>query len=152
MTTATAITLAQTEAEVRSCFALMKQLRPHLLSEDELAARWARQQADGYRLVMLMAGEGQAAKVAALAGFRVQENLVYGRFLYVDDLVSDDSVRGSGFGAQLMDWLKAETSAQGCGKLVLDTAMSNSLAQRFYFRNGLLATAMRFKFAVTQDS
>ena len=142
------VRIAETEAEVRSCFPLMKQLRPHLLSEDEFVTRWARQLKDGYRLMMLLAGESGKEQVVAVAGYRVQENLVYGRFLYVDDLVSDEGARGSGFGAQLMDSLKLETKVQGCGKLVLDTALSNSLAQRFYFRNGLLATAMRFNFAV----
>ncbi len=144
----TRIGIAETEAEVRPCFALMKQLRPHLLSEDEFVARWARQVKDGYRLMMLLSGEAGSEKVAALAGFRVQDNLVYGRFLYVDDLVSDERARGSGFGAQLIERLKLETKTQGCGKMVLDTALSNSLAQRFYFRNGMLATAMRFNYAV----
>jgi ribosomal protein S18 acetylase RimI-like enzyme len=144
----TLIRIAETEAEARLCFPLMKQLRPHLLSEDEFALRWARQVRDGYRLMMLLSGEAGREKVAALAGFRVQENLVYGRFLYVDDLVSDESARGAGFGAQLIERLKIETKTRGCGKLVLDTALSNSLAQRFYFRCGMLATAMRFNFAV----
>lgn len=136
--------LAASEADARRCYPLMKQLRPHLASEDEFAQRWKRQTADGYKLLMLMDGD----QPVALGGYRVQENLVYGRFLYVDDLVSDASLRSSGLGSQLMDSLKAETKAQGCEKLVLDTALSNSLGQRFYFRNGLLATAMRFNVAV----
>lgn len=136
--------MAETAADARRCYPLMKQLRPHLASEDEFVERWKRQTADGYKLLMLMDG----AEPAALGGYRVQENLVYGRFLYVDDLVSDASVRSSGLGSRLMDCLKAETKAQGCEKLVLDTALSNSLGQRFYFRNGLLSTAMRFSVTV----
>ena len=60
--------------------------------------------------------------------FRVQENFVHGRFLYVDDLVTDESERRHGHGARLLDRLKAEGRALGCRKLVLDTALENTLA------------------------
>ncbi|MES2414961.1 MAG: GNAT family N-acetyltransferase [Pseudomonadota bacterium] len=136
--------IAESEADARRCFALMKQLRPHLATEDEFVARWKRQVADGYHLMILTSGD----QPVALAGYRIQENLVYGRFLYVDDLVSENAARSSGYGSQLMESLKAQTRRQGCEKLVLDTALTNSLGQRFYFRNGLLATALRFSVTV----
>jgi hypothetical protein len=63
------------EDGVRQCYAIMRQLRPHLSSPDELVARWRRQLADGYRLLAQFDG----SRVIALAGFRVQENLVHGR-------------------------------------------------------------------------
>ena len=86
---------------------------------------------------------GQHGPVA-LAGYRVTENLVHGKFLYVDDLISDQTARGRGYGAQLLDKLKMEGRALGCNKLVLDTGLDNYLAHRFYFRQGLLAQALRF--------
>ena len=46
-----------------------------------------------------------------------------------------------------MDWLKAEGRALGCDYLVLDTALSNAAAQRFYRRQGLSDRALRFSFA-----
>jgi GNAT superfamily N-acetyltransferase len=128
------------EAEVRGCFRLMQQLRPHLTSETEFLDRWLRQTAEGY----LMAGLFNASTPVALTGYRVQENLVHGRFLYVDDLVTDEALRGSGYGEQLMAYLREQARAFGCGKLVLDTPLSNSLGHRFYFRCGLLASALRF--------
>ena len=126
-------------ADVAACFPLLRQLRPHLASAAELVERWARQKAAGYRLLALW-----RARPLALAGYRVQENLIHGRFLYVDDLVTDEAARGSGHGQRLMDRLKAEGRTLGCDRLVLDTALGNALGQRFYFRNGLLATALRF--------
>jgi GNAT superfamily N-acetyltransferase len=128
------------EAEIGACYELMRQLRPHLKSQEEFIARWRRQSADGYRIVALW---GQGGPVA-LAGYRVTENLVHGKFLYVDDLISDQTGRGRGYGAQLLDKLKAEGLALGCNKLVLDTGLDNYLAHRFYFRQGLLAQALRF--------
>ena len=134
------------EEGVRRCYPVMVQLRPHLTTEDEFVACWHRQVHDGYRLLALL----NENRVDAIAGFRVQENLVYGRFLYIDDLVTDEAKRGSGFGELLLTHLKQEACNFGCSKLVLDTALSNSLGQRFYFRNGLLAAALRFNIAITQ--
>jgi ribosomal protein S18 acetylase RimI-like enzyme len=128
------------EADIAACYALMRALRPHLTSEAEFVERWRRQSEQGYAIVALW----RAQRPVALAGFRVQENLVHGRFLYVDDLVTDESERGHGHGARLLNRLKGEGRALGCRKLVLDTALENTLAHRFYYRQGLLAMSLRF--------
>lgn len=136
---------ADTPDALRACYPVMKQLRPHLRSEDEFIERIARQTADGYRL--LSAWEGDEAM--ALAGYRLQENLVHGKFLYVDDLVTAEQARGREYGARLLDALTTVAEEAGCGLFVLDTALSNALAQRFYFRQGLLTGAIRFSKPVT---
>jgi GNAT superfamily N-acetyltransferase len=128
------------ESEAAACYALMRQLRPHLASEQEFIARWRRQSESGYRLLAIWDGR----RPVALAGYRVMENLVHGRFFYVDDLVTDEALRGSGHGHALMERLKAEARTLGCAKLVLDTPLINTLGHRFYYREGLLATALRF--------
>lgn len=128
------------EADVLGCFRLIRQLRPHLASEADFLNRWQRQAMDGYHLAGLFDG----SETVALTGYRVQENMVHGRFLYVDDLVTDASLRGSGHGERLMTYLRDQARALGCSKLVLDTPLSNSLGHRFYFRCGLLASALRF--------
>jgi GNAT superfamily N-acetyltransferase len=133
-----------TEAEVAACFGLMRQLRPHLESEQEFIERWRRQAAVGYRLLAVWRGP----KPVALAGFRVQDNLVHGPHLYVDDLVTDEASRRGGLGGVLMERLKAEGRALGCAKLVLDTPLTNTLGHRFYYRHGLLAAALRFNLAL----
>ena len=131
------------EAEIGACYELMRQLRPHLKSQEEFIARWRRQSADGYRILALWGEDGNPGP-RALAGYRVTENLVHGKFLYVDDLVAEKAERSRGYGARLLDKLKAEGRALGCNKLVLDTGLDNYLAHRFYFRQGLLAQALRF--------
>ncbi|MHB8885939.1 MAG: GNAT family N-acetyltransferase [Methylovirgula sp.] len=129
-----------TESDALACYELMRQLRPHLSSEREFIERWKRQSASGYRLLALW----DDGRPVALAGFRVQDNLVHGRHFYVDDLVTEESARGSGYGSLMMSRLKHEGRALGCGKLVLDTALANTLGHRFYYRQGLLAAALRF--------
>ncbi len=132
------------EAEIGACFDLMRQLRPHLTSVEEFVERWRRQSADGYRILAVWSDGGANPGPRALAGYRITENLVHGKFLYVDDLVADRSERSRGHGARLLDRLKEEGRALGCKKLVLDTGLDNVLAHRFYYRQGLLAAALRF--------
>ncbi|QEL55421.1 GNAT family N-acetyltransferase [Chromobacterium paludis] len=128
-----------TEA-VCACFPLMRQFRPHLASAEELAARWHSQCEQGYRLLGLYREQA----LLALAGWRIMENLVHGRHMYVDDLVTDENYRGQGLGETLLNHLKRLAPQHGCARLLLDTPMSNTLGHRFYYRQGLVATAFRF--------
>lgn len=134
------IRIVDTETEVAACYELMHQLRPHLSSEQEFVERWQRQAPAGYRLVAIW----RDSRPVALAGFRILNNLVHGKHLYVDDLVAEEGSRRRGFGRTLMQWLQSEGRSHGCAKLVLDAALSNTLGHRFYYRQGLLATALRF--------
>lgn len=131
---------AETDTELRACFPAMHELRPHLESADAFVDRVSRMREQSYRLLAVWQGE----EAIALAGYRLQENLVYGRFLYVDDLVTLPSARGGRWGARLLEETTRIAQAQACVRLVLDTGLSNALAQRFYFRQGLLTSSMRF--------
>jgi GNAT superfamily N-acetyltransferase len=134
-------------ADIGTCYNLMRQLRPNLASASEFEQRWRRQMDAGYRLLALWSGE----RPVALAGFRVLETFVHGRFLYVDDLVADERERGRGYGERLIARLKLEGRTLGCGELVLDTGLDNVLAHRFYHRQGLLAMALRFNVPLASE-
>jgi ribosomal protein S18 acetylase RimI-like enzyme len=136
---------ADTAADIRACFAVMHELRPHLTGREEFADRVAVQMKSGYRLV---AGRDGGGHVVACAGFRVSENLMHGRHLYVDDLVTLEGERARGHGERLFRFLLAAARAEGCEKVVLDTGLSNALAHRFYYRQGMLATALRFTLVI----
>ena len=90
---------AESGADVAACFPLMVALRPHLASAEELVTRVVRQRAAGYRILVAW----RAAAPVGLAGYRISENLIYGPFVYVDDLVTAESERGGGIGARLLD-------------------------------------------------
>jgi len=138
--TAVALRHAETAAEITACYPVMALLRPHLGNADELVARVTRQRDAGYRT---LAGWRAGAPVA-LAGYSFEENLIHGKFVYVDDLVTAEGERGGGLGARLLDAVAEIGRGAGCGRLVLDTALDNVLAHRFYYRQGLLARALRF--------
>ncbi|MDB6141091.1 MAG: Histone acetyltransferase and related acetyltransferase [Pseudomonas sp.] len=132
---------AKTEDEVRACFPVMQQLRPHLHDETDFVDRVNRMRAENYHLLAVW----QEENVIAVAGYRHQDNLLYGRFLYVDDLVVSQFSRRGQWGARLLDALDGIARDSGCQELVLDTGLSNAHAQRFYFRHGLLTGAIRFR-------
>src|SRR5471030_1518176 len=124
----------------RAGFALMRELRPHLTDEAAFSEQIARQYAHGYRLL----GAYMDERIVGLIGYRATENLIYGRFVYVDDLVIDAGERQQGLGAFLITAVRNEATRLGCQHLVLDTGLHMALAQRFYFRQGLLARGMHF--------
>jgi GNAT superfamily N-acetyltransferase len=136
---------AETSIDIAACFAVMRELRPHLPSEAEFVSRVQRQAGDGYRLLAASIDD----QVVGLAGYRPQENLIHGRFVYVDDLIVAASGRRAGIGALLLDRVSDECRRLQVRLLVLDTAIDNSLGQRFYFRYGMLARGLRFSMPVS---
>ena len=132
--------IVETEQELRACYPVMKELRPHLPSEDAFVAQIMRQYEQHYRILAVW-DEGE---VVALAGYRYQENTVYGRFLYVDDLIAAEQHRSRRWGALLLAKLTVFAQESQCARLVLDTGLTNVLAQRFYFREGLQITSFHF--------
>jgi GNAT superfamily N-acetyltransferase len=130
----------------RAAFALMRELRPHLTDKAAFGEQIARQYAHGYRLLAAYMDE----RIVGLIGYRATENLIYGRFVYVDDLVIDAGERQQGLGAFLITAVRNEATRLGCQHLVLDTGLHMALAQRFYFRQGLLARGMHFVQPLTQ--
>lgn len=133
------IALAAGEADRRAAFPVMHALRPHL-DEAAFLARVAAQERDGYRLTLLR----ERGAVLAVAGFRLCENLAWGRFLYVDDLVTAPEARSRGCGAALLAWLGQRARAEGCGELHLDSGTWRTDAHRFYEREGLAVTSLHF--------
>ena len=82
--------------------------------------------------------------MVAVAGFRVGENLAWGRFLYVDDLVILPEHRSKGYGAKLLAWLKGKAAMEGCEQMHLDSGIQRKEAHRFYEREGMTMASLHF--------
>jgi predicted GNAT superfamily acetyltransferase len=121
------------------------ELRPHAGPVEALVtAVDQRQRPDGYRLVgSFEDGERDAA---AVAGFRVSHMLAYGRYMYVDDLVTAADRRGRGHADRIFEWLYAEAARLECAAFHLDSGVGpeRADAHRFYFRHGLRITSYHF--------
>ena len=138
------IALAEDRESVERCFAVMRELRTHLRDEDEFVGRVLRQQAQGYRLAFLEAGD----EVRAVAGYRLSENLAWGRFLYVDDLVTRAADRSQNWGRLLFEWLVTAARQAGCGQLHLDSGVQRFAAHRFYLTRRMEISSHHFSLAL----
>ncbi len=133
------IQIASNSDDIARCFEVMHELRPHLTLESFLAQA-ARQQMQGWRLAFLESD----GVVRSVTGYRLLENLAWGRFLYVDDLVTRDVDLGVGFGSRLLDWLVDEAKRQGCEQFHLDSGVQRFGAHRFYLHKGMDITSHHF--------
>ncbi len=133
------IHIATTDAEIVACYSVMRELRPHI-AEDKFLSQVRRQEREGYRLVFMKVAEG----VVAVAGFRIGENLAWGRFLYVDDFVTLSAHRSKGYGAKLLSWLKERAGKEGCRQIHLDSGIQRKEAHRFYEREGMKMASFHF--------
>lgn len=128
----------------RAALALLE-LRPDAGPAAALAQRVDTQRATGYRLVASFDTE-DLDRAAAAAGFRLGQNLAWGRFVYVDDLVTRAAFRGRGHAGALMAWLLEEAGRQDCDQLHLDSGVGRERADahRLYFGHGLRITSYHF--------
>lgn len=132
----------ETDAEIVDSLAVMKELRPHLTTADAYLATVRRMARDGgYRLVGAYVG----GALRAVAGYRLGESLAWGRFLYVDDLVTAGSQRSSGLGRALCDWLRARAREAGCAQFHLDSGVQRHDAHRFYLRERMDIKSYHFQ-------
>jgi GNAT superfamily N-acetyltransferase len=118
---------------------VMRELRPHV-SLDEFRRLYERTHADGYRVAAVFDDD----QARAVAGYRIMTNLVSGRHIYVDDLVTADQWRSHGYGQQLNDYLVEKAKAEGCASIQLDSAVHRAEAHRFYFREHYRVASFHF--------
>ena len=100
----------ESDGEIAAAFPVMAQLRPQLANAEELVARVARQRQAGYRQLAAW----RDGVPVALAGYRVEENLIHGRFLYLDDLVTTEAERRGGSGN--LNCARADSARDSCGE------------------------------------
>ena len=135
------VKLADSDADLRRCFPVMRQLRTHFDQEEAFVTQARRQMAnERWRLAFVEDG----SEVVALAGFRLQECLFSGKTLYVDDLVTREDQRSKGHGETLMRWLEDRARKAGCQTFSLDSGTQRSEAHRFYFRTGMTISSFHF--------
>jgi GNAT superfamily N-acetyltransferase len=140
--------LAESDREIERCFPVMAQLRPHLTS-DIFVERIQRQyQNEGYRLAYIE----RSNSVIAVAGFRIIEMLSPGKFMYIDDLVTDSSERSKGHGDRLFDWLVEYARSENCVQVQLDSGVQRFGAHRFYLRKRMQISDYHFALELTEQS
>ncbi len=131
--------LVSSAGDIQTCYEVISELRPHLAA-DEFVKRVQQQMSTGYQLAILEDG----AQVVCAAGFRYGETLAWGKYLYVDDLVTLQAAQGRGFGRAMIEWLLAEAARNDCDQFHLDSGVQRAPAHKFYFENGLSVSSFHF--------
>ena len=124
------IKILESDAEILASFEVMKELRDQLQKTSYVNAIRDLEKIAGYMLVGLF----EDGIIQAVAGFRISKSLAWGKYLYVDDLVSLTNCRSCGYGKKLLDWLKDYGRSQNCNRLDLDSGVQRFEAHRFYLR------------------
>lgn len=133
------IFLANTDADIAACYPVMAELRPHV-PEADFVARIRRQMGIADYKLACVTDDG----VKAVAGFRRSECLAWGKFIYVDDLVSQSTARGQGYGSKLLDWLIKYAREHDCDEFHLDSGVQRFGAHRFYLHKQMDITSHHF--------
>jgi GNAT superfamily N-acetyltransferase len=130
----------RTDEEINACFAVISELRPHL-KKDDFLPQVRRQEMQGYRLVAIREDE----TITSVAGYRITEFLIWGKFLYVDDLVTASSQRGRGHAGKLLSWIIAHAREEGCANVQLDSGFALHAAHRLYHSKAFHLACHHFK-------
>ena len=125
--------------QIQRCAPVLRELRT-ALTDEEIVERVQQQMKQGYRLVCVEKEGG----VQSVAGYRLLQSLHYGKFLYVDDLVTRSEGKRNGFAGRLFDWLLKQAREQGCSALVLDSGVQRFEAHRFYLQHRMDILAHHF--------
>ena len=128
----TGIQTANSPEQIRLCYQVMRQLRPHLTEEQGFIQQVERQIKEGYCLAYSQDEEG----IKALAGFRFLEFLAWGKVLYIDDLITDANARKKGHGSRLLKWVIEQARQAGCDQVHLDSGPLRHDAHRLYLNQG----------------
>jgi len=135
------IKLAQNDIEIAGCFQVMKQLRIEL-DEAAFVPIVRELMSGGYQLAYFR----DEAQVVCVAGFKISQNLFYGRHLYVEDLSTLESERSKDYGKQMMAWLRLRDLAisDGCNAFHLDSGVHRHRAHKFYLNQNLSIVSYHF--------
>jgi GNAT superfamily N-acetyltransferase len=117
-----------TDEQIAAVFQLVSQLRPRATRET-FVAEVRRQEEQGYVAVVGYVD----ARPVVFAGYRPAHTLARGPHLFVDDLVTDESLRGRGCGRAMLRWLAERALELGLPRVHLD---SRDTARGFYANAG----------------
>lgn len=133
------IKIARTKNEIGNCYAVIKELRPHLSKEEFIAQVKRQMKNSNFQLVFLSDDE-----VKAVGGIRIAEWLAGGKCLEIEDLVSKDGERSKGYGSALFDWIVDYAKQENCKEVKLVSHVKRYAAHRFYLNKRMNIIAHYF--------
>jgi GNAT superfamily N-acetyltransferase len=138
------IKIAESDEEIKSCYATMAELRPHI-SPDEFLETVKRQvENHGFQLVYL----SEDGEVKSVGGIRIAEWLGGGKYLEIEDLATKSGERSNGCGGELFDWIIDYARRENCAQVKLVSHVKRFAAHRFYLNKKMIIEAHYFSMAL----
>jgi GNAT superfamily N-acetyltransferase len=138
------IKIAKTDDEIRSCYSVMAELRPHFKTESSFLMQVEKQcENHSFQLVYLEEDE-----VKAVGGIRIGEWLGGGKYLEIEDLVATENQRSKGYGGELFDWIVDYAKRENCRKIKLVSHVKRFAAHKFYLNKGMIIEAHYFSISL----
>ena len=133
------IKIAETDDEIRNCFAVMTELRPQF-QPDAFLEQVKRQMTETkFRLVYL-----DDNGVKAVGSYRIGEWLAGGKYLEIEDLAAKSGERSKGYGGELFDWFVDFAKRENCKQIKLVSHVKRFDAHRFYLKKRMIIEAHYF--------
>lgn len=117
--------------EMKAQYFLLQQLNPRLL-QDDYETMLPDMIRNGYRQVVVR----ENGQPIGMSGFWINTKLYCGKYIEMDNVVTDVNYRNKGIGKILCDWITQKGRTEGCKHILLDAYVNNRDAHRFYFREG----------------
>jgi len=137
------INLARTDEEIKACYLVMAEIRPHILEQEFLPRVKKQMNESGFRLVYLKDGE-----VKAVGGVRIAEWLAGGKYLEIEDLATKDGERSKGYGGALFDWIVEYAKRENCDQIKLVSHVERLAAHHFYLNKRMIIEAHYFSLSL----
>lgn len=119
---------------------LLSDLRSSL-TKDVFMARLLAAIKHGYRILGTSQNNDD---LVGVLGYRITQDLCWGRTFFIDDLNVTPDARGSGIGKALLDAAKACADEQKCDHIRLCSGLARTNALRFHEANDLQGFSKQF--------
>lgn len=134
------IKIAESDAEIENCYAVMAELRPHISAGEFLET--IKRQIENYNFRLIYLSDG--GDVKSVGGFRIAEWLAGGKYLEIEDLVSKSDERSKSYGGELFDWIVRYAEQENCAQVKLVSHVKRHGAHKFYLKKGMIIEAHYF--------
>lgn len=138
------IKIAESDEEIRSCYAVMSELRPHIPQNEFLET--IKKQIENYKFQLVYLSDD--GEVKSVGGIRIGEWLAGGKYLEIEDLVSNGDERSKGYGGELFDWIIEYARCENCAQIKLVSSVKRFAAHRFYLNKRMIIEAHYFSLAL----
>jgi GNAT superfamily N-acetyltransferase len=126
------IKIVKNDEEILECFDLIQQL-VNSIKKNNFLEQVKRKYEYGYKIVRLKKQE----KIISIIGIRIYEYFGCGKFLIIDDFVTDKKMRNQGYGKIIFEWVVKYAEEHQCSQIQLDSNIELFKAHKFYMSMGM---------------